>query len=48
MTAFDLLLKTKRNNNNVFKENWNGLYHKDDQFTYSEATLIVPKKKVRK
>lgn len=51
MSTLDLIFsvsKSKNNSNQVFKENWRGLYHKDAQFTYPSATLILPKKSKKK
>lgn len=51
MSTFDLIFSISKSinySNQVFKENWRGLYHKDDQFTYPSATLILPKKHKKK
>ena len=35
----------QRNPNVVIKNNWRQLYNRDSQYTYSEATLVLPKNK---
>lgn len=52
MGTLDLLYNVSSRNNKTyhapFKENWHGLYHKDSQFTYPDATLIVSKQSKKK
>ncbi|MGY4104632.1 hypothetical protein ACWOA0_03295 [Ignavigranum ruoffiae] len=49
MVAVEMLMKLsnrhKKSSEAVIKDNWHGLYQKDSQFTYPEATLIVSKSK---
>lgn len=35
--------RRKKTVSTAIKENWRGLYQKDSQFTYPEATLVVSK-----
>ena len=47
MVDFELFVnlpsRTKQSPVTTIKENWRGLYQKDRQYTYPEATLIVSK-----
>lgn len=44
MVALKVLVSNPQKSDQVIRNNWNGLYPRDNQFTYPEATLVLPKK----
>lgn len=51
MVSYTMLIKIPRSKKTVstaIKENWRGLYQKNSQFTYPEATLVVSKNRRNK
>lgn len=46
MVAMQILsthIQTQKDSGTVIKNNWRQLYRRDSQYTYPEATLVLPK-----